>query len=68
MITLYFHCTPKELFQVEDIPKGKIIQGHPMREWLDYRLEFPIQEMLEMTPAQLDESGKFLKELKARKD
>lgn len=62
-LCLFFNCTPKEIFKVQE----PIPPGHPLIEWLDHSLPFPMQEFRDMSPAQLEEAGKFMRAMMERK-
>lgn len=68
MLTIYFNCTPKEIFGVQDYPPGRIPKGHAMMEWAEYNLMFPMQDIREMSPKQIEEVGKAVREILERKD
>jgi DNA-binding Xre family transcriptional regulator len=62
-LCIFFNCTPQEILKVmEPVPKN-----HPLAEWLDYGLPFPMQEFRDMSPAQLKEAGTVLREIMERK-
>lgn len=50
---MYLNCTPKELIRL-DLPEDDAgLQNHPLKEWTKRPTAFPLQELQDLTPAQL---------------
>ena len=61
-LCLTFNCTPKELMRVE-VDDPKMYHNHPIFDWTPAPADFPIESIMNLTPAQMARAQAVLKEI-----
>ena len=50
----YLNCTPKELLRLDLPEDDPSLENHPLKEWAKRPTAFPLHELQDLTPAQLE--------------
>ena len=62
-LCLFYNCTPKEVMRVS-LDQPKEVESHPLFDWSQPFEIFPLEDLLELTPAQMAKAQEALRQIK----